>query len=292
MRARNPASPEERGRFTPLFSHFLRGPRTLMRIVPFIFVSLAVHGAILSLPVSPSDQKREDFLPVRLVIEEKAQGLPKPQRSRPERSTGKRAPKAARGDHAEIEPPPLIEVQEQRAVAEVSAAAPLNPVSEVGETNQPAVSAKSREAPARSESASPSIDPEALERFRGSRGRDEEEESAALNGGDEKGPQVGFSGARYAHNPKPEYPERARREGWEGTVVLQVLVDPQGNSGSVEVMRSSGFKALDEAAVRTIRTWRFHPARSGETPVASWVKIPIIFRLAEDDRQTSIVNGR
>lgn len=89
-----------------------------------------------------------------------------------------------------------------------------------------------------------------------------------------------FARANYADNPRPEYPERARREGWEGTVILRVLVDQEGRFKWIEVSRSSGFVILDGAAVETVKRWRFHPARYGDRRVESWVKVPIIFRLA------------
>ena len=93
-----------------------------------------------------------------------------------------------------------------------------------------------------------------------------------------------FVRANYAQNPKPEYPERARREGWEGTVLLRVLVNPQGKPDRVDVSRSSGFESLDRAAIETVKGWRFHPARYGERQVESWIQVPIVFTL-EGNRQ-------
>lgn len=98
-------------------------------------------------------------------------------------------------------------------------------------------------------------------------------------------PALVFVQANYVHNPKPEYPERARREGWEGTVLLRVLVDQEGKSRRIEVSHSSGFETLDRAAIEAVKLWRFHPARYGERKVESWVKIPIIFRLADLENQ-------
>ena len=88
-----------------------------------------------------------------------------------------------------------------------------------------------------------------------------------------------FVDASYAYNPKPGYPDRARREGREGQVLLRVLVDEEGRSKLVEVNRSSGSEALDQAAAKTIKRWRFSPARFGDRPVETWVRIPIDFRL-------------
>jgi protein TonB len=85
--------------------------------------------------------------------------------------------------------------------------------------------------------------------------------------------------ARYSNTPKPAYPDSARREGREGRVLLRVLIDEQGETKTVEVSRSSGSDALDRAAASVIRRWRFHPARSGEQAIESWVTVPIDFRL-------------
>ena len=88
-------------------------------------------------------------------------------------------------------------------------------------------------------------------------------------------------GVSYAYSPKPEYPDSARKEGHEGTVVIRVLVDANGRSKSLGVDRSSGFQTLDKAALNTVRHWRFNAARHGDQHVESWVKIPIVFRLAD-----------
>lgn len=87
--------------------------------------------------------------------------------------------------------------------------------------------------------------------------------------------------ARYSDTPKPAYPESARREGREGRVLLRVLIDDQGEAKTVEVSRSSGSDALDQAATNAIKRWRFHPARAGDQPIESWVSVPIDFRLTD-----------
>jgi TonB family protein len=95
------------------------------------------------------------------------------------------------------------------------------------------------------------------------------------------GSGLGFVQVSYVYNPKPHYPEKAREEGREGTVILRVLVDEEGRVRSVEVNRSSGFEAFNRAAVDAVRRWRFSPARYGERRVESWVRIPVVFRLAD-----------
>ena len=85
--------------------------------------------------------------------------------------------------------------------------------------------------------------------------------------------------ADYLHNPAPAYPAMARRNGEEGRVQLSVRVSAQGRAEQVEVRHSSGYARLDEAALSTVRQWRFVPARRGEEAVAASVLVPIVFRL-------------
>jgi len=67
--------------------------------------------------------------------------------------------------------------------------------------------------------------------------------------------------------------------GEEGKVILRVSVNPQGGADSVEIKTSSGSLRLDESAQKTVRNWKFIPAKRGETAVQSWVLVPIIFKL-------------
>jgi len=85
--------------------------------------------------------------------------------------------------------------------------------------------------------------------------------------------------AEYLDNPKPAYPSISRRMGEEGEVRLRVYVDTAGAAQQVEIERSSGFPRLDQAALETVKRWRFVPARQGNQPVAAWVIVPIQFTL-------------
>jgi protein TonB len=84
-----------------------------------------------------------------------------------------------------------------------------------------------------------------------------------------------------AENPKPRYPRLARLRGWQGRVVLRVTVTPEGVPTAVTVEASSGFLALDRAAVKAVRAWRFRPARFAGSAVADTVRVPIRFELAQ-----------
>ncbi len=49
------------------------------------------------------------------------------------------------------------------------------------------------------------------------------------------------------------YPDAARREGLTGRLILDVAIRPDGSLADVALLRSSGHKVLDEAAIRIVR---------------------------------------
>lgn len=56
---------------------------------------------------------------------------------------------------------------------------------------------------------------------------------------------------------RKSYPPEARRNGWEGTVVLDLVIDAEGRLASASIHTSSGHATLDRAALRMIRSARF-----------------------------------
>ncbi|MGM3175752.1 energy transducer TonB [Dickeya lacustris] len=85
--------------------------------------------------------------------------------------------------------------------------------------------------------------------------------------------------AAYLRNPAPAYPDVAINRGWEGTVWLHVQVRADGKVQAIELQRSSGYPALDDAARQAVQHWSFVPARRGDTPETGWVVVPIDFTL-------------
>lgn len=86
----------------------------------------------------------------------------------------------------------------------------------------------------------------------------------------------------YLKNPAPVYPELARVNGWEGTVILEALVSEEGTIEKIQILESSGYKILDESAYETIKTWKFSPAKMGQIALSSWVRIPVQFILKDE----------
>jgi len=88
---------------------------------------------------------------------------------------------------------------------------------------------------------------------------------------------------RGGYQVRPAYPAAARQAGAEGTTVLRVHVGTDGTIDDLQVSRSAGHAALDEAAAAAVHRWRFEPARSGSDPVAVWVLIPVEFRIRNEN---------
>lgn len=92
-------------------------------------------------------------------------------------------------------------------------------------------------------------------------------------------PKTLTRGVEYVHEPQPEYPDSAREEGHEGTVILRVLVDEHGKPGAVDIVRSSGFGNLDEAGRAAVRGALFKPYLEEGHAVSVYVIVPLRFQL-------------
>ena len=88
---------------------------------------------------------------------------------------------------------------------------------------------------------------------------------------------------RYRENRPPVYPGAARQRGYEGDVLIAAEVRADGRIGSVRIKRSSGYAALDNAALEAVKIWRFEPARRMGAALDAWVEIPIRFKLSPGD---------
>ncbi len=88
----------------------------------------------------------------------------------------------------------------------------------------------------------------------------------------------GVSAPRVIYAPDPEFSEEARKAKYQGTVVLWVVVGPDGRTHDIRVFRSLGM-GLDEKAMEAIRRWRFEPGRKDGIAVAVQVNVEVSFRL-------------
>lgn len=88
----------------------------------------------------------------------------------------------------------------------------------------------------------------------------------------------GVSAPRAIYAPDPEYSEEARKAKYQGTVLLWLVVGPDGRSHEVRVQRSLGM-GLDEQAVEAVKKWRFEPALKDGRPVPVQIYVEVNFRL-------------
>jgi len=87
---------------------------------------------------------------------------------------------------------------------------------------------------------------------------------------------VGYPACMYC--PEPQYSEDARKAKFQGIVVLQVIIQPDGHATNIQVVKGAGL-GLDEKAIEAVRTWRFKPAIGPNgTPVATITPIEVNFR--------------
>ncbi|MCJ2178305.1 TonB family protein [Novosphingobium sp. 2580] len=88
-----------------------------------------------------------------------------------------------------------------------------------------------------------------------------------------------LSGKALFINP-PVYPVQARRQREQGTVKLLVLVGVDGRVEDIEIASSSGSTALDRAALRAVRHWRWEPVSRNGTAMAvrGYVVIPFVLK--------------
>jgi TonB family protein len=80
------------------------------------------------------------------------------------------------------------------------------------------------------------------------------------------------------YKKEPEYSEEARKAKYQGTVVLEIFVDPSGRAINPRVLRSLGL-GLDEKAVEAVRLWKFKPGYKDGKPVTVAAQIEVNFRL-------------
>ncbi|MDJ0765857.1 MAG: TonB family protein [Myxococcota bacterium] len=77
---------------------------------------------------------------------------------------------------------------------------------------------------------------------------------------------------------EPQYPDQARRDGIEGTVQLEILIDENGRVRKVKVIKTPGY-GLEKAAIVAVSKSRFNPGVINGKAVPVKIKIPYKFML-------------
>jgi periplasmic protein TonB len=80
------------------------------------------------------------------------------------------------------------------------------------------------------------------------------------------------------YSPDPTYPEKERRARHRGTVVLTLVVDPDGLPRDIRVSRTLSSE-FDKAAINAVKNWKFTPATRDSKPIAVEIDVEVAFRL-------------
>lgn len=76
------------------------------------------------------------------------------------------------------------------------------------------------------------------------------------------------------------YPPLARKAGFEGTVIVAVLIGPNGNTLKTQILKDSGLKVgFEEAAVAALQQVKWKPAKQRDRNIKVWMSFPIRFEL-------------
>ena len=77
---------------------------------------------------------------------------------------------------------------------------------------------------------------------------------------------------------EPSYTEEARADKIAGTVLLQIVIQPNGIATDFQLIKGVGF-GLDEKAVEAIQQWKFQPGTKDGVPVPVQAQVEVNFRL-------------
>ena len=88
----------------------------------------------------------------------------------------------------------------------------------------------------------------------------------------------GVSAPAVVFKVDPEYSEQARKAKYQGTVVLNVVVQRDGTVRDIRVIQPLGL-GLDEKAIEAVRQWKFRPGAKNGAAVDVAATIEVTFRL-------------
>ncbi|MBC8548414.1 MAG: TonB family protein [Candidatus Brocadiales bacterium] len=80
---------------------------------------------------------------------------------------------------------------------------------------------------------------------------------------------------------KPSYPSSCKRQGHEGTTILEVTILSKGKRGNIEIIQSAGCESLDKAAIKALKKAKYIPAKRLGIPFTTAKKIAFNFKLED-----------
>jgi protein TonB len=88
------------------------------------------------------------------------------------------------------------------------------------------------------------------------------------------------TGVEWVRQPELAYPAISRRLNEQGVVVLRALVNTSGKVEKTELIKSSGYARLDQAARSAMMDALIKPYTENGQPIPIWVKVPLSFNLS------------
>ena len=82
-----------------------------------------------------------------------------------------------------------------------------------------------------------------------------------------------------AKNCKAEYPKASLMNEEQGTVSMSFLVSASGDVKESKLEKSSGFKNLDKAAIKSLSACKFKPGTKDGAPAETWTKVDYAWKL-------------
>ena len=77
---------------------------------------------------------------------------------------------------------------------------------------------------------------------------------------------------------EPEYTEIARKARIKGIVIVEAVIDRQGNVTEARILKPLPM-GLDQEALRAIKLWKFRPGTLNGQPVPVYYNLTVNFRL-------------
>lgn len=88
----------------------------------------------------------------------------------------------------------------------------------------------------------------------------------------------GIAAPKAIYQPFPEYTEKARKKKIRGTVLMSIVVTPDGTVREPKLVRSLD-NELDKQALDTVSKWKFTPATKDGQPVSVRIEVEVSFNV-------------
>lgn len=78
---------------------------------------------------------------------------------------------------------------------------------------------------------------------------------------------------------KAEYPKASLMNEEQGTTSMSFLVNADGSVAESKLDKTSGFKNLDKAALKSLAACKFKPGTKDGAPAQTWTKVDYAWKL-------------